>query len=100
VDAAAHTISVDVKRGNRRGLHAMLGQGTVQTFTYSVDTVFLHWNSTGPHIIGADALKVGDPVTLRIRAKAGSSLATLEGTELWRVNDHEPTASMDADQSA
>ena len=43
VSGEAGKVTIDVKGGNRRALHLMIGQGTTQTFTTGDETVFLYW---------------------------------------------------------
>jgi hypothetical protein len=100
IDTANGKLTVDVRRGNRRALKLLLGQGTSQTFTFGTDTVFLHWDRFGPHLISPQAIQVGDPLTIRVRTAPKSDLASVEATAAWRVNDHEPQASVMADQNS
>ena len=46
-----------------------------------------------PTVIQASDLKVGERVTVRIRAPRGSSLAQIESTPARHVGEHEPAAS-------
>jgi hypothetical protein len=97
LDAAAHTVTIDVSYGNWRSLYAMLGAPVRQTFTYGGDTTFLHWEAGKPHLILPASIAAGDVLTLRGFSPVWNTpLATLEGTALWRVNDHEPQSLIDA----
>jgi hypothetical protein len=100
VDTANGKITIDVRRGNHRALRLLLGQSTSQTFTFGTDTVFLHWDALGPHLISPQVVKIGDPLTIRVRTAPKSDLTSVEATAAWRVNDHEPTASVMADQNS
>jgi hypothetical protein len=82
-----------VNGGNRRALRKLLGQGRDQTFSYGDATIFLLWQGKVPTVIQASDLKVGERVTVRIRAPRGSSLAQIESTPARHVGEHEPAAS-------
>ena len=71
----------------------LLGATGDQTFATGSETIFLLWQGKVPTVIGASQLKTGDRVTVRIRAKAGSSLADVESTPARHVGDHEPATS-------
>jgi hypothetical protein len=83
-------IALHVKAGNRRALRSLIGQVQDQTFTYSDDTIFLLWQGKVPSVIAASQLKPGDRITVRIRARATSSLTDVESTPARHVGDHEP----------
>jgi hypothetical protein len=83
-------IALHVTAGNRRALRSLLGQSADQTFTYSDDTIFLLWQGKVPSVIAASQLKPGDRITVRIRARATSSLTDVESTPARHVGDHEP----------
>ena len=92
-------MTIDVKGGNRRALHLMIGQGTRQTFTTGDETVFLYWAHRIPSVVDASSLKAGDRIVVRVRAAGGSSLSAVEATAARRVADREPKAQ-EAKQSA
>ena len=92
VSGEAGKVTIDVKGGNRRALHLMIGQSTRQTFTTGDETVFLFWAHRIPTVVDASSLKAGDRIIVRIRAAGGSSLATVEATPAKRVADREPKA--------
>lgn len=92
VSGEAGKVTIDVKGGNRRVLHLMIGQGTRQTFTTGGETVFLFWAHRIPTVVDASSLKVGDRIVVRIRAAGGSSLSAVEATPAKRVADREPKA--------
>ena len=100
VDTSTGKIIIDVRRGNRRALKLLLGQSQSQTFTFGTDTVFLHWDASGPHLISPQAVQIGDPLTIRVRTAPKSDLTSVEATPAWRVNDHEPQVSVMADQNS
>ena len=83
-------IALHVNAGNRRALRSLLGQSADQTFTYDDNTIFLLWQGKVPTVIAASQLKAGDRITVRIRARAVSSLAQVESTPARHVGDHEP----------
>jgi hypothetical protein len=97
VDATAMTITVDVRRGNWNALNALLGQPSTETFHYDAATQFLSWNKRAPHAFDPATIKVGDPITVRTRAVWNTPLANLLAAPLWKVNDHEPVASINGD---
>ena len=90
--AANGKISLHITSGNWRGLHAMLGQPLDQSFSYDSHTIFLLWQGRVPSQISAAQLKVGDRISVRIRAPRGSSLAAVENKPANHVGDHEPEA--------
>jgi hypothetical protein len=87
-------LDVHVLSGNRRAMRALLHGGDDLTFAYDTSTVFLDWHGNIPTVISPDSLAVGDRVTIRIRAKAGSSLATIRHTPARHVGEHEPAAPL------
>ena len=99
VSGEAGKVTIDVKGGNRRALHLMIGQGTRQTFTTGDETVFLFWAHRIPTVVDASSLKAGDRIVVRIRAAGGSSLSAVEATAAKRVADREPKAQ-EANQNA
>jgi hypothetical protein len=92
-------VTIDVKGGNRRALHLLIGQSTRQTFATGDETVFLYWSHRVPTVVDASSLKVGDRIVVRIRAAGGSSLSTVVATPAKRVADREPKAQ-ESNQSA
>src|SRR3954453_11183404 len=81
LDAAAHTVTIDVSYGNWRSLYTMLGAPVRQTFNYGGDTTFLHWEAGRPHLILPASIAAGDVLTLRGFSPVWNTpLATLEGT--------------------
>jgi hypothetical protein len=94
--AGPSSVTVDVKGGNRHGLRLLIGQNAQQSFAYGTETVFLRWQGTVPTVIAAADLKVGDRVTVRVRARRGSTLHRVESTPAARVAEHEPAAAQAA----
>ena len=88
--AEAGHLNVHVMDGNHRALKAMLGQAVDQTFSYDRRTVFILWQGRVPTLISPSQLQVGDRISVRIRAQAGSSLAQVESTPAKHVGEHEP----------
>jgi hypothetical protein len=76
--------------GNHRALKAMLGQALDQPFAYGRRTVFIRWQGRVPTLISPSQLQVGDDISVRVRASAGSSLAQVESTPANHVGEHEP----------
>jgi hypothetical protein len=97
VDTAAQTITVDIAHGNWFALNALLGQPATETFHYDPATQFLNWSARAPHTFLPAQIKAGDPITIRTRAHFGTPLANLLTAPLWKVNDHEPSATIDSD---
>jgi hypothetical protein len=86
------TVSVDVRRGNRRALRLLIGSPRTQTFAVGGSTIFLRWQGKVPTVIDASDLKVGDAVAIHVRARAGSTLGQVEATPATKVAEHEPSA--------
>jgi hypothetical protein len=93
VSAGSGSLTVTVGGGNRRGLRLLVGQTTTQTFATGGETIYLLWQGKVPTVISAAQLQAGDRVTVRIRAKAGSSLGEVEATAANHVGEHEPAAA-------
>ncbi len=90
VSAGPATLTIRVARANPRALRLLLGEQREQTFAYGPDTIFLLWKGKVPTVVSAAQLKAGDRITIRVRAKAGSTLAEVESTPARHVGDHEP----------
>ena len=88
--AANGKLTLHVNGGNRRALRKLLGQSRDQTFSYGDATIFLLWQGKVPTVISAADLKVGERVTVRIRAPFGSTLGQIENTPARHVGEHEP----------
>jgi hypothetical protein len=90
--AANHHLTLHIRNGNLLALRAMLGQPLDQTFTYDSATIFVLWQGRVPTVISPSQLKVGDRISVRIRAPRASSLAQVEQVPANHVGDHEPGA--------
>jgi hypothetical protein len=88
--AGPGSVTLDVRGGNRHALRLLIGAGGQQTFSFGQDTIFLLWQGKVPTVITPAQLKVGDRVTLRVRAAKGSTLSQVESTPAARVAEHEP----------
>jgi hypothetical protein len=88
--AGTSTLTLDVRGGNRPALRLLVGQPSQQTFTYGPETIFLLWQGKVPSVISPSQLTVGEPVTVRIRAPRGATLAQVESTPARHVGEHEP----------
>jgi hypothetical protein len=84
----ANAVQIQVEGGNHAALRAMIGQSQNETFTTDAKTEFLGWTAGVPHVISIGDLKAGDNVQVSVRAKAGSSLAEIEGNAAALVGDH------------
>ena len=99
VSAGGGKVTIEVKGGNHRALRLLLDQTGPQTFTTGTGTLFLAWAQRVPTVIKEGDLEAGDAVIIRVRAKAGSSLADVEAAAASRVAKHEPKAQ-EASQSS
>jgi hypothetical protein len=92
--AGTSNVTLDVRGGNRRALRLLLGTQGQQSFTFGPETIFLLWQGKVPTVISPAQLKVGDRVTVRIRAPQGSTLAQVESTPAVHIGDHEPPTTI------
>jgi hypothetical protein len=90
--AANSHLTLHITNGNLRALRAMLGQPLDETFTYDSGTIFVLWQGRVPQVISASQLRVGDKISVRIRAPRSASLAQVEATPANHIGDHEPGA--------
>jgi len=90
--AANGHVTLHIANGNLRALRAMLGQPVDQAFSYDRHTIFVLWQGRVPTLISPSQLKVGDRISVRIRAPGNSSLAQVEQVPANHVGDHEPGA--------
>jgi hypothetical protein len=88
VSATSTTVQVTVEAGNRAALRAMLGAPQNQTFTLGAGTEVLVWHHGIPAVGSFADLHASDWVQVNVRAKAGSSLATITATPAGIVGDH------------
>jgi hypothetical protein len=91
--AGTSTVTLDLGGGNRHALRLLLGSQRQQSFAFGSETIFLLWQGKVPTVISPSQLKVGDRVTVRIRAPQGSTLAQVESTPAVHIGDHEPPST-------
>ena len=91
--AANGRLTLHISSGNWLALHGMLGQALDQTFKYDRQTIFVLWQGRVPTLISPSQLKVGDKISVRIRAPRHDSLAQVEQVPANHVADHEPATS-------
>jgi len=92
VPAANGHVKLHVTNGNLRALRAMLGQPVDQSFSYDAHTIFVLWQGRVPTLISPSQLKVGDRISVRIRASGNASLGQVEQVPANHVGNHEPGA--------
>ncbi|HKU56604.1 MAG TPA: hypothetical protein VJP41_06250 [Gaiellaceae bacterium] len=85
-----NSVTLAVRGGNRNATRLLIGQSRSQTFTVGDGTIFLLWQGKVPTVISLAQLKLGDDVTIRIRANKRSTLAQVESTPAVHVGDREP----------
>ena len=90
--ASGGHVSLHITNGNLRALRGMLGQPLNESFSYDAHTVFVLWQGRVPTLISPGQLKVGDRISVRIRAPQRYSLAQVEAVAANHVGDHEPGA--------
>jgi hypothetical protein len=88
--AANGKVTIHVQSGNWLALRKMLGQPLDETFSYSRGTVFVLWQGGVPTLISPSQLRVGDRISIRLRAPRGSSLQQAEQVPAGHIGDHEP----------
>jgi len=88
--AAAGKLTIHVQSGNWLALRKMLGQPVDETFSYGPRTVFILWRGGVPTVISPSQLRVGDRISVRIRAPRSDSLQEAEQVPAGHVGDHEP----------
>jgi hypothetical protein len=88
--AANGHFTLHIANGNLAALRAMLGQPLDQTFSYDRGTIFVLWQGRVPTLISPSQLRVGDRISVRIRAPRSASLAQVEQVPANHVGDHEP----------
>jgi hypothetical protein len=88
--AAAGKLSIHVQSGNWLALRKMLGQPLDESFSYGNRTIFILWRAGVPTVISPSQLKVGDRISVRVRAPRSSSLQQAEQVPASHVGDHEP----------
>ena len=90
--AANGHVKLHITNGNLRALRAMLGQPVDQSFSYDAHTIFVLWQGRVPTLISPSQLKVGDRISVRIRAPGNASLGQVEQVPANHIGDHEPGA--------
>jgi hypothetical protein len=90
--AANGHVKLHITNGNLRALRAMLGQPVDQSFSYDAHTIFVLWQGRVPTLISPSQLKVGDRISVRIRAPGKASLGQVEQVPANHIGDHEPGA--------
>src|SRR5919197_5978697 len=88
--AASGHVRLHIGDGNLRALRAMLGQPLDQTFSYDGHTIFVLWQGRVPTVISPSQLRVGDRISVRIRAPRSYSLAQVEQVPANHIGDHAP----------
>ena len=88
--AAGGKVAIHVQSGNWLALRKMLGQPLDESFSYGNRTIFILWRSGVPSLISPSQLKVGDRISIRIRAPRVDSLQQAELVPATHVGDHEP----------
>ena len=87
VSASSTSLQISVTGGDRIALKALIGQSQNETFALGAKTQILVWANGVPHVASAADLKPGDDVTVKVRAKAGASLADILATPVAVVAD-------------
>jgi hypothetical protein len=88
--AANGKVAIHVQSGNWLALRKMLGQPQDESFSYGARTIFILWRSGVPTVISPSQLKVGDRISIRIRAPRADSLQQAEQVPATHIGDHEP----------
>ncbi len=83
-------VTLDVQGGNHNATRLLIGKPSSQTFAVDDSTIFLLWQGKVPTVISLGQLKVGDPISVRIRAGKRANLRQVESTPAVHVGDHEP----------
>jgi len=88
--AANGKVTIHVQSGNWLALRKMLGQPQDESFSYGARTIFILWRSGVPTVISPSQLRVGDRISVRIRAPRADSLQQAEQVPATHIGDHEP----------
>lgn len=88
--AANGKLTIHVQSGNWLALRKMLGQPQDQSFSYGARTIFILWRSGVPTVVSPSQLRVGDRISIRIRAPRVDSLQQAEQVPATHIGDHEP----------
>jgi hypothetical protein len=91
---ATTQITIDARPTDRRTARLLWRQPRSQAFTVGAQTIYLRWTGNVPTVISLADVKLGDRVTIRVRAARGSTLAQIEATAAAKVVEHQkPTGS-------
>lgn len=90
--ASVGHFTLHITNGNLRSLRAMLGQPLDQTFTYDGRTIFVVWQGRVPTPVSPSQLRVGDRISVRIRAPGAFALGQVEQVPANHVGDHQPAS--------
>jgi hypothetical protein len=90
--ASGGHFSLHITDGNLRSLRAMLGQPLNQAFAYDAHTIFVVWQGRVPTVISPSQLRVGDRISVRIRAPGSFALGQVEQVPANHVGDHQPSS--------
>ncbi|HYY63132.1 MAG TPA: hypothetical protein VE688_00860 [Gaiellaceae bacterium] len=88
--AANGKVTIHVQSGNWLALRKMLGQPLDETFSYGNRTIFILWRAGVPSVISPSQLRVGDRISIRLRAPRSDSLQQAEQVPAGHIGDHEP----------
>lgn len=88
--AANGKVSIHVQSGNWLALRKMLGQPLDESFSYGKRTIFILWRGGVPTVISPSQLKVGDRISVRLRAPRSYSLQQAEQVPAGHIGEHEP----------
>jgi hypothetical protein len=88
--AANGKVTIHVQSGNWLALRKMLGQPLDETFSYGNRTIFILWRAGVPSVISPGQLRVGDRISIRLRAPRSYSLQQAEQVPAGHIGDHEP----------
>jgi hypothetical protein len=83
-------VAIHVQSGNWLGLRKMLGQPLDETFSYDNRTIFILWRGGVPSVVSPSQLRVGDRISIRVRAPRSYSLQQAEQVPARHIGDHEP----------
>ncbi len=88
--AANGKVTIHVQSGNWLALRKMLGQPQDESFSFGARTIFILWRSGVPTVVSPSQLRVGDRISIRIRAPRADSLQQAEQVPASHIGDHEP----------
>jgi hypothetical protein len=85
-----NSVTLNVQGGNHNATRLLIGRPSSQSFTVNDSTIFLLWQGNVPTVISLAQLKIGDPISVRIRAGKHANLGRVESTPAVHVGDREP----------